>query len=152
MTLTIKWEIQPNPEQHDAIWYYGTQFLGTATLVKNNEEFSLSIYCDGETRFHVPYLNEDGTFDPDNYEVIRYADQWESRGIFTDKQLNEEIEKWYKAGYEIHQHNSWFDLYDEDGTHLDCVTHEIPDAVAQAQAVLEEVAALGGWNTYLNGH
>lgn len=154
-TLSITWHETAKDGQTDAVWFYGgSACVATATLsLTNGENYSLDIYCDGETRFDVPYLNEDGTFDPNNYEVIRYANEWEAIGVTNDDELNIRIEEWYKHGVEIHRFNSWFDCYVEiDGVseHIDAVTHTTADAEDQALAILLEVASHGGWKPYLN--
>jgi hypothetical protein len=155
-TLEINYRTPVADEQTDAVWYYGDTIVATATLtLSSGETYSLDIYCDGETRYDIPYLNEDGTFDADNRKVIRYASDWEAIGVYTDEQLAATVHEWDKRGVEIHRYNSWFDLYTEiDGVsqHIDAVTHTTEDAEAQAEAVLQEVAELGGWQKYFEQH
>ena len=146
MNFTIKWTYgEPREDRKDAVWFYGENCIATATLTQGEKNYSLDIYCDGETLLRVPYLNEDGTPDESNLQYLRYENEFESAGIHNDADL-EAISKKFE-NFDIWVHNSWFDLYVE-GEHLDAVTHEIPDAVAQAQAVLEEVASVGGWEAY----
>jgi hypothetical protein len=152
-TLEINYRTAVADEQTDAIWYYGDTVVATATLtLSSGETYSLDICCDGETRYDIPYLNEDGTFDADNRQVIRYARDWEALGVCTDEQLASTVHDWDERGVEIHRYNSWFDLYTEiDGVslHIDAVTHTTTDAEAQAEAILQEVATHGGWKQYL---
>lgn len=153
MKFSVDWKYgEPNPEQQDAVWSYGINYLAQATLeTEDGKKYSLDIYCDGETRVHAPYKNEDGTYNSDDFEVIRYADQWEARGIKTDSEMQKFSEEMQELGFDIWVHNSWFDFYTEiDGVseHLDCVNHTIEDAVSQAEVVLQEVAASGGWKEH----
>jgi hypothetical protein len=152
-TFTVTWKHgKPLPEQQDAVWYHGDGYLGTASLTtEHGETYSLEISCDGETRFNIPRLNEDGTFDRYEYETVRYHSDWYEQGIHTDREIQELSDLWLERGVEIHINNSWFDLYTEiDGLseHLDAVTHEIKDAVSVAEAVLIEVAHHGSWEAY----
>lgn len=154
MKFRKKLKYEPHPERQDAIWFYGDNYVGEVSVeTDDGKTYSLDIYCDGETRFDVPYVNEDGSFDTDNFQVIRYEADWLGIGVKSDKELNETMEYWNGQGVEIHRFNSWFDLYTEiDGVseHLDAVTHELPDAVSQAEAILSEVVASGGWREYLD--
>lgn len=153
--FNTEWNINRADGQDDAVWYHGLGVVGTATLEKDGKTYSLAIRCDGETKVLVPYENEDGTYDTDNVQFIRYADEWEQIGVTTDAEMQALTEKWSERGVDIWVHNSWFDAYAEepevDGwEHLDAVTHTIQDAEAQARAILEEVAELGGWEQYLD--
>lgn len=153
-TLEFNYRTPVADGQTEAVWFYGDNLIATATLsLSNGETYSLDIYCDGETRYDIPYLNEDGTFDTDDRQVIRYANEWEAIGVHTDEQLEATVKAWDERGVEVHRYNSWFDLYTEiDGVsqHLDAVTHTTADAEAQAEAILLEVASHGGWKQYLN--
>lgn len=149
----IEWFYGFDHQKQDAVWFYGSTIQGTARLTTaEGVTYSLDIYCDGETKYRIPYENEDGTWDRDNTEVIRYADEWEARGVHTDKDLEAEYQKWQERGVDIHIYNSWFDLYTEiDGVsqHLDAVTHTQDEAEDAAVEILSEVAAVGGWSKYL---
>jgi hypothetical protein len=152
MKTSVKWNYgEPNPNQKDAVWSYGINLIAEVSLeTEDGKKYSLDIFCDGETRVHAPYKNDDGTYS-DDYEVIRYADQWEARGIKTDAEMQKFSEEMLELGHDIWVHNSWFDLYTEiDGVseHLDAVTHDIDDAVSQAEAILKEVVSAGGWKEY----
>lgn len=144
----INWHtaFEPTAERQDAVWYYGHNLVATATLTtENGEQYSLDIYCDGETKVSLP----------DGYPLtyVRYADEWETLGVTTDTEIRDFTDKVIDThGHDIWVYNSWFDLYTEiNGVseHLDSVTHEIGDAVSQAEAVLQEVAAHGSWGAYL---
>lgn len=139
----IEWNHAPEEGRNDAVWYYGCNYMATAFLTTDTEELSLNIYCDGETLVKIPY-NED---DFDNVEYVRYSGDFESMGIHNDEDLAKMNERW--ANRDIWVFNSWFDLYTEDGEHIDYVTHEIPDAIDSARATLLEVAYAGGWEKYL---
>ena len=139
--VKINWNYEIKSGQEDAVWYHAAGVVGTATLETDTGTYSLNIRCDGETLVKIPY----DAADLDSVEYVRYADQWERLGVTTDSEMSELTEKWSKLGVDIWEHNSWFDFYTEDGEHLDCVTHTIPDAVSQAEAVLREAAERGGW-------
>lgn len=139
----IEWNCQPEEGRNDAVWYYGVGFMGKATLKTDAGEFSLNIYCDGETLVKIPYSDEE-----DHVEYVRYSDQFESMGIRNDEDLVKMNEKW--AHRDIWVHNSWFDLYTEEGEHIDYVTHEIRDAIDSAHSVLLEVAYAGGWEKFFS--
>lgn len=133
----VDWVCQPEENRNDAVWYYGETLMGTAYLKHGEETYSLDIYLDGETLVKIPYNDS-----KDNFDYVRHQSDFIAAGIETDADLVK------ISDYFVH--NSWFDLY-ADGEHLDCVTHEIPDAVSQAEAVLTEVAGAGGWEKYFNG-
>lgn len=152
----INWHtaFEPTVERQDAVWYYGHNLVATATLTtENGEQYSLDIYCDGETKFRIPYKDADGDFDFTNCAYVRYESDWAEHGVTTDAEMQALLDTLMNEHeYEAHIYNSWFDLYTEiDGVseHLDSVTHEIGDAVSQAEAVLQEVAAHGSWGAYL---
>jgi hypothetical protein len=152
----IKWRYEYNPQKQDAVWFYGDRHIGTATLEQDGKTYSIDIYCDGETKYVLPNRNEDGSLDFDDLDYVRYESEWTAHGVNTDDELNSFVEElWSKHSHEAHIYNSWFDLYAEiDGVseHLDAVTHTQDDAKAQAEALLDEVFSLGGWENYLNAH
>jgi hypothetical protein len=140
----IVWATEPEEGRNDAVWYYGSGCMGRAFLYAENGVFSLGIYCDGETLVKIPRSEED----LDDVEYVRYAGEFESMGIRNDDDLAKMNERWEHR--DIWAHNSWFDLYTEEGEHIDYVTHEIPDAIDSARAVLEEVSAAGGWEKFFS--
>lgn len=79
---------------------------------------SISIYCDGEMR-----INHNGERISDYIELI-------NNDIITDDDLNELYDQ-NKV-----QMNPWFDLYDQDGEHLDIVLYDIHDAMETAKNIL----------------
>lgn len=149
----IEWRYPFDPNKQDALWFYGDRHMATATLTTDSgESYMLDIYCDGETEFHVPYIYEDGTWDRDDYRVIRHESDWEAVGVRTDADQYALQAAWLERGFDIHQANSWFDLYTSiDGyvEHLDAVTHTQEDAEAMALSILSEVAEHGGWLDWL---
>lgn len=148
--FTVDWEVEVNPTRQDAVWFYGQNYLATASLkTESGEVFSLDIYCDGETLYRIPYDDSD----TDNTQAVRYPDEWESVGVTTDEQLNSLYDKWQECGLDIHVFNSWFDMYVElDGVsqHIDAVCHTVDDANSLAESVLREVAAAGGWTAWFD--
>jgi hypothetical protein len=107
------------PEQQDAM-FYRHDGSWVCTIKKNG--FVVDVYCDGDTRIKT----QAG-------DVYRCGDDLISAGYDTDKKLGEAL----STDELIHENNSWFDLY-VHGEHLDCVSHEINDALSVAMAWLDE--------------
>lgn len=158
MTTPItKWAYPlSNPDQREAVWHYGVKDpVATATLTTaTGETYTVGIFCDGLTRYRIPYKNQDGSWDFDNPQIIRYADEWEAIGVTTDTEMQALIDELAQHDYEAHIYNSWYDCYallDGEWQHLDAVTHTTDDAQAQAEAILQEMAAHGGtWLDYFS--
>lgn len=149
-TMQMRYEL--HPERTEAVWFYGDNWIGSVTAEQDGKSVTIDIYCDGETRYDVPYVNEDGSFDPNNYQVVRTEADWLGIGVTTDKELDECYKYWEGQGVEIHRYNSWFDLYTEiNGTseHLDCVTHTIDEAILQAEAVAKEAVSFDSTEAWL---
>lgn len=114
----------PHPQQQDAIFYTG---MGCIATIKY-EGFVVDVYCDGITKAHL--LNE-----PNGEVVSTLTDPSDfiDAGIDTDKALeianNSDILDWVN--------NSWFDLYCY-GTHLDCVSHELNEAISYAKTYVAD--------------
>jgi hypothetical protein len=116
------------------VWGYGHTFVARVS----KQGHSIDIFCDGEMRIHVW---DDGSMKHKDahYDVIRYSDRLEERGFNNDLDLiaAEPRIEW--------ENNAWFDLYwsfgmkDEEGEDwLNCVTHDLSDAVNQAKAVIDD--------------
>lgn len=109
----------PNPQQQDAIFYTG---MGCIATVKY-EGFVVDVYCDGITNANL--LNE-----PSGEVVftMNCPSDFISAGLDTDKALEianqQNLLDWVN--------NSWFDLYCY-GEHLDCVSHELSEAISYAK-------------------
>jgi hypothetical protein len=121
MTYTIEYHMgfDPHPQQQDAIFYTGLGRIATVQF----EGFHVDVYCDGETRANLLDAPQ-GRVVSSLYNPSDFIDA----GIDTDKALeianNSEILDWVN--------NSWFDLYCE-GEHLDCVSHELSEALSFAK-------------------
>jgi hypothetical protein len=113
-----------HPQQQDAIFYTG---MGCIATVKY-EGFSVDVYCDGETRANLLDAPQGSTV-----STLYHPSDFIDAGIDTDdalKMANEqELLDWVN--------NSWFDLYCY-GEHLDCVEHEINEAIAKAKAYVAQ--------------
>ena len=126
MTYEIKYNaIDPNPAQQDAIFYTGMGLIATVIW----EGFHVDVYCDGETKANLLDAPQ-GRVVSSLYNPSDFIDA----GLDTDKALeianNSEILDWVN--------NSWFDLYCE-GEHLDCVSHELSEALSFAKTyVIDE--------------
>ncbi len=131
--FTVEYVDTFRADRLDPAWFvFGTHEL-VARVSKSGH--SIDVFCDGEMRVHVW---EDGSmkYKDAHYDVIRYSDNLER--IF-DNDLDliaaEPRIEW--------ENNAWFDLYwsfgvkDEEGEDwLNCVTHDLSDAVNQAKAVI----------------
>lgn len=116
--------VAPDPKQQDAIFYTGIGLLATVSY----EGFAVDIYCDGETKAHL--------LDSPQGQVVRSlydASDFIDAGLTTDDALRLANEQ----GLLDWANNSWFDLYCY-GEHLDCVSHEISEAIAYAETYLKE--------------
>ena len=80
----------------------------------NEEGVKVFIHRDGEA---IAYYEQS----PGLTVVLRTPDEF--RNAFPDGNIPSDIE--WKL-------NAWFDLYTEDGTHLDCVTHDLVDAMKES--------------------
>jgi hypothetical protein len=116
----VVWEngLPLSGDTKDAV-FYSSNNSWVCTLKKNG--FEVDVYCDGDTWIK--------TRDGSGY---RYGDELIAAG-YTDKKLGAA-----EASDDITtEMNSWFDLYVQ-GVHLDCVSHDIDDALASAMAWLDE--------------
>lgn len=116
--------VAPDPKQQDAIFFTGFGLLATVSY----EGFAVDIYCDGETKAHL--------LDSPQGQVVRSlydASDFIDAGLTTDDALRLANEQ----GLLDWASNSWFDLYCY-GEHLDCVSHEISEAIAYAETYLKE--------------
>ena len=88
----------------------------------------MDIYCDGETKAHL--------LDSPQGQVVRSLydpSDFIDAGLTTDDALRLANEQ----GLLDWASNSWFDLYCY-GEHLDCVSHEISEAIAYAETYLKD--------------
>jgi len=85
---------------------------------------AVDIYCDGDMRF----VSREGDYYQEGADLI-------AAGYDTDKKLESAVES-----EELEcRLNPWFDLY-ANGEHLDRVTHDIDDAIMEAEAFVEELS------------
>jgi hypothetical protein len=126
MTYTIEYHMgfDPDLQQQDAIFYTGLGRIATVQF----EGFHVDVYCDGETKANLLDAPQ-GRVVSSLYNPSDFIDA----GIDTDKALeianNSEILDWVN--------NSWFDLYCE-GVHLDCVSHELSEALSFAKTYVAD--------------
>lgn len=118
---TLEWSVSPNYFAQDAVFYVEPHGHNHVVTVRCGDR-AVDVFVDGETRYNHP----------DQDWVVRYGDQWEEHGIFSDDDLRAlPVGGWL--------FNSWFDCYNaETGEHFDAVQHSIYDALSQAAAILEE--------------
>lgn len=143
-TINLSWA-QPderNEYRHDSCWYtYGQGHDLIVTVSRGDRE--IGVYADGEMDIRV-FTQEDGKFA--EFGRIRYCEDLAEYGITTDPDLwglpyvdDTDLQGPNKAGFFFRfDHNSWFDLYSADGEHLDCVNHELGDAIGQATAIIDD--------------
>ena len=116
--------VAPDPKQQDAIFFTGFGLLATVSY----EGYAVDIYCDGETKAHL--------LDSPQGQVVRSLydpSDFIDAGLTTDDALRLANEQ----GLLDWASNSWFDLYCY-GEHLDCVSHEISEAIAYAETYLKD--------------
>jgi hypothetical protein len=96
----------------------------TVTNADLKDKF-IAIYCDGDMRLEY------------NGETI--TDCWELRNndINNDSDLADVFDE-VEEGSQVIM-NPWFDLYDQDGNHLDMVFHDIYLAMEEAKTILFKI-------------
>ena len=82
----------------------------------------IDIYCDGDMMLEY------------NGETIRNCYELVSSGIDNDSDLSDIFNE-SEPGSQVIM-NPWFDLYDQDGQHLDVVSHDIYQAMEDAKNIL----------------
>jgi len=127
--------------RRDPAWYVSdpAHHEHIATVTKGDRE--VRVFRDGEMRIHI-WASKESRDAGDAPEIVRYTDRLVGEGIETDEQLakahDEDRLEWH--------HNAWFDLYaygavsDEGGGEpvwLDCVQHDLPTAIGEANKALE---------------
>jgi hypothetical protein len=112
-----------DPDRTASEFYKG---YGSFVCEVKKNGFSVDLYLDGEMR----YTNYTHTI------VILDGGDLVAGGYDTDKKFTDALE----AEELEHINNPWFDLYVR-GEHLDCVTHDINEALQSAMAWLDEEIA-----------
>lgn len=139
MEMSINWA-QPDErdiDRNDACWYiYGS----TSDLVCSisNGVKTVNVYADGEMRVHV--IDEAGEV----ISVIRYCDQFAQWGIISDTDIGNHVfgddphtaPNGQKVTFDV-VNSPWFDLYDDEGYHLDYVRDTLTGAVTEATNLLK---------------
>lgn len=109
----------PDPAQQDAIFYTGFGRIATVQY----EGYVVDVFCDGETKANLL-----GSPQGEVVSTLYFPNDFESAGLNTDDALRlankQELLDWVN--------NSWFDLYCY-GEHLDCVSHNLSEAIAFAK-------------------
>jgi hypothetical protein len=85
--------------------------------------FAVDIYLDGEMRY-LAWQQDINIYDGGDLIAAGY----DTDKKFTDAMEAEELQ---------HINNPWFDLYVR-GEHLDCITHDINEALQSAKAFIED--------------
>lgn len=122
-------------EGFDVSWSFGFPLPGEQTASEfykcnspfvcevKKDGFTVDIYLDGEMKYtnstHSVIIHDGGDLIAGGYDTDKK---------FTDAVESEELQ---------HINNPWFDLYVK-GEHLDCVTHDINEALQSAKAWLED--------------
>ena len=110
----------PLPGEQTASEFY--KYSSSYICEVKKDGFTVDIYLDGEMR----YNREDGICIYDGGDLV--AAGYDTDKKFTDAMEAEELQ---------HINNPWFDLYVR-GEHLDCITHDINEALQSAKAWLED--------------
>jgi len=147
-TISFDWAQPDEREQgrEDSCWY---TFTGSAhdivTHVSRGERV-IDIYVDGEMR--IDAFRKEGD-DFVHQGTVRYCDDLSDYGIERDDDLwglpdapraeGYDLQGPNKAGYYfLIDHNSWYDLYTEDGEHLDCVRDTLTSAIETAVEIIND--------------
>ena len=148
--IKINYLVPASTDKQDAVFYYGEGRIAVVSVKTESGWADLSVWVQGETLLKLPYRNEQGEFDfdSDGLNYIRYEDEFAAAGINSDADLTRVTQECGDRGLDIWTHNSWFDVYGPNGEHLDAVQHEYDEAIEQAKAIAEEIAAAGGWEAY----
>ncbi len=112
-----------DPDRTASDFYKGH---GNFVVEVKKEGFIADIYLDGEMRYNNTRIDE-SYYDGDDL----VAGGYDTDKKFTDAMESEELE---------HINNPWFDLYVR-GEHIDCITHDINEALQSAMAWLDEEIA-----------
>jgi hypothetical protein len=130
-TINLTWA-QPderNQQREDSCWY--TFGHGHDLVVRVTQgDRTIEIFADGEMDVRV-YDKPNGSTEAGR---IRYCEQFPEYGMNNDAEVFEASE----AGRIEWIHNSWFDLYSEDGEHLDVVCHTLTEAIEKATEIIND--------------
>ena len=96
---------------------------GNFTCEVKKDGFTVDIYLDGDMRY-LYKADETSLYDGDS--LVAYG--YDTDEKFADAIESQELE---------HINNPWFDLYVR-GEHLDCINHDINEALQSAMAWLDE--------------
>ena len=116
--------------QDDPCFHTKSGHSWVATLRHGEKE--IAIFCDGEMRINDYGAPENRTTDIQH--DIRCSDDLIDLGFDTDEAVFEANEN----GQFYWVNNSWFDLYDAEGEHLDRVSHDLQDAINEAKELINE--------------
>lgn len=122
--------------RRDPAWYVcdPSHHEHVATTTKGDRE--VRVFREGEMRIHIWDSREARDAGEQPY-IIRYTDRLVGMNIETDEQLadahNDDRLEWHM--------NAWFDLYaykvgESEPTWLDCVQHDLPTAINEANEAL----------------
>lgn len=146
-TIILSWS-QPDERsenREDSCWYTYASGHDCVVLVTKGDR-TLSVCADGEMRFEAYKRNADEEFIHEG--TIRYSDQLEEFGVREDSDLwglpdasniMPDMTGPNRFGYYyVGVNNSWFDLYSEEGEHLDCVRDTLSDAIETATEIIND--------------
>lgn len=146
-TINIEW-IQPDEREQgreDSCWYtYWSSHDLVANVSRGNR--AVAIHADGEMRIEAYKRNADEEFIQEG--VIRYSDELEEYGVTRDSDLwglpDASHIRFDMVGpnsngyYYVIDNNSWYDLYSEEGEHLDCVCDTLSMAIEIATNIIND--------------
>jgi hypothetical protein len=131
-TIKLEWA-QPDErgqQREDACWYTFGHGHDLVVQVTRGER-TVTVHADGEMRVVV---YDDPTDLLAGQEIIRYAEDWAQHKINNDAEVFQASE----AGRIEWVNNPWFDLYSEDGDHLDVVCHTLTEAIEKATKIIND--------------
>ena len=146
-TISFNW-VQPDEREQgreDSCWYTFTGSGHDVVAHVSRGERVISVYADGEMRIEG-YRKDGDRFVHEG--VIRYFEDLSDYGIESDDDLwGLPVARTLDDGFDLHgpnkagyyfliDQNSWFDLYSEDGEHLDCVRDTLTSAIETAVEII----------------
>lgn len=115
--VSIQWVLEDtresSPKKDDPIFYLDTP--NNLVCIVSAHDKNVHIHTNGEMAVWRR------TFDS---QIAHFSDELSEIGIVCDEDIDHEK-------YEFHL-APWFDLYDEDGNHLDKVCHSMSQAISEA--------------------
>jgi hypothetical protein len=129
-SIKLEW-VQPDErtkDREDAMWYTISGTGHDLILYVTEDDRTIGIYADGAMDIRV-YDKPNGS---NIVGRIRYEQDTAEHGLTNDATVFDA----HETGRIEWVNNPWFDLYTEDGDHIDVVCHTLSDAIEQAKQIV----------------